>query len=158
MPRNDPRRYALAGAAAGVLWRAVEPALRRAFGHPYSDPELLTAFITRGPLQGPLDYLVQAGGGGAFGYVFARVGGRTARQAVGAVLAENALLLAVAPFVDRIHPDVRDGRWPPLAGNPRAAAVSVSGHLLYGLLLPALAGVKAGKADRSSVWRALRSR
>jgi hypothetical protein len=68
---------------------------------------------------------------------FARLGGRGTRRAIAAVLAENAALLALAPLIDRIHPDVRDGSWPPLAGNPRAAAVSVSGHLLYGLLLGA---------------------
>ena len=132
-------RYAVAGAAAGLGWRAVEPVLRRLFGHPYSDPELLTAFITRGVAQRPLDYLVQGTGGAAFGWTFARLGGRTTRQAVAASLGENALLLAAAGVVDRYHPDVRDGSWPPLAGNPRAAGVSVSGHLLYGVLLGMLA-------------------
>ena len=129
---------ALAGAVAGVAWRAVEPRLRRIFGHPYSDPELATAFITRGPLQVPLDYVVQAGGGAAFAVVFRRLGGRSTTQAVAATLAENAALLAASPLIDRIHPDVRDGTWPPLSGNPRAAGVSLSGHLFYALLLGAL--------------------
>jgi hypothetical protein len=132
------RRWAIAGAVAGVTWRAVEPTLRRVFGHPYSDPELLTAFITRGPLQPPLDYAVQASGGAAFAAVFVRLGGRSTRALLAAVLAENAALLAAAPLVDRIHPAVRDGSWPPLAGNARAAGVSVSGHVLYALLLAAL--------------------
>lgn len=136
---SDRRTWKLAGqgALAGIAWRAVEPALRRVFGHPYSDPELATAFVTRGPLQPLLDYLVQATGGAAFAVVFTRLGGRTARGAVAAVLAENAALLAASPLIDRIHPDVRDGTWPPLTGNPRAAAVSVSGHLIYALLLGA---------------------
>jgi hypothetical protein len=128
----------VAGAAAGLAWRAVEPALRRRFGHPYSDPELATAFVTRGPLQPLLDYAVQGTGGAAFAVCFTRLGGRSIRQALAAVLAENAALLAANPVVDRIHPDVRDGTWPPLTGNARAAAVSVSGHVLYGLLLGAL--------------------
>lgn len=136
--RKRPGQALLAGAAAGVLWRAAEPSLRRLFGHPYSDPELLTAFITRGPLQPALDYLTQAAGGAGFAYVLTRLGGRSTRAAVAATLAENAALLAASPLVDRIHPDVRDGSWPPLAGNPRAAAVSVSGHLLYALVLGAL--------------------
>jgi hypothetical protein len=118
--------YARAGLVSGILWRAAEPSLRRLFGHPYSDPELLTSFITRGRMQPPLDYCVQAAGGAAFGAVFA-------------VLGENAALLALSPVVDRFHPDVRDGSWPPLTGNLRAAAVSVSGHALYGLLLGLLA-------------------
>jgi hypothetical protein len=108
------------------------------FGHPYSDPELATAFVTRGRWQPLLDYAVQASGGAAFAECFTRLGGRSTRAALASVLAENALLLAAAPLVDRIHPDVRDGTWPPLSGNPRAAAVSVSGHVLYGLLLAAL--------------------
>jgi hypothetical protein len=129
------RSSAAAGLAAGLAWRAVEPQLRRLFGHPYSDPELLTSFITRGRLQPLLDYGVQGIGGATFGFAFARLGGRRTGQAVAATLGENIVLLALSPLVDRYHPDVRSGRWPPLTGNPRAAAVSVSGHLLYGLLL-----------------------
>ena len=137
-----PKRWKLpgqsvvvAGAASGIVWRAVEPALRRLFRNPYSDPELATAFVTRGRWQPPLDYAVQAAGGAAFAAVFTRLGGRTGRQLLAAVVAENALLLAASPLIDRIHPDVRDGTWPPLAWNPRATGVSVSGHLLFVLLL-----------------------
>ena len=151
------RRYALAGAVAGIAWRAAEPSLRRLFGHPYSDPELLTSFVTRGRAQVPLDYCVQALGGAGFGAAFARLGGRTTAQAVGASLTENALLLGVSPVIDRIHPDVRGGRWPPLTGNLRAIGVSASGHLLYGLLLGALARVMSGRAERRSRWRVPRS-
>jgi hypothetical protein len=132
------KRPVLAGALAGIVWRAVEPRLRRTFGHPYSDPELVTAFVTRRPAQVPLDYAVQAAGGGAFAVVLVRLGGRTTRAALGAALAENALVLACSPLIDRIHPAVRDGSWPPLTGNARAAAVSVSGHTLYGFLLGTL--------------------
>lgn len=106
----------------------MEPALRRAFGHPYSDPELATAFVTRGPWQVPLDYVVQAAGGAAFAVLFRR-------RIWPAILLENAALLAASPLVDRIHPSVRDGSWPPLTGNARAAAVSVSGHVLYAAIL-----------------------
>ena len=42
---DDLGRGAVAGAAAGVAWRAVEPSLRRLFGHPYSDAGLVTAFV-----------------------------------------------------------------------------------------------------------------
>lgn len=140
IPEQGPvRSYATAGMAAGIVWRALEPQLERLFGHPYSDPELVTAFVTRGRLQPLLDYCVQATGGAAFGAVFARLGGRSPAAAVAASLGENAAVLALSPLVDRYHPDVRSGRWPPLTGNPRAAAVSVSGHLLYGLLLGLLA-------------------
>jgi hypothetical protein len=128
----------LAGAAAGVAWRAVEPALRRAFGHPYSDPQLVTAFVTRGGLQPVLDYAVQAAGGALFAGVARRLDLCSTRRLVAAVAVENAVLLAASPLVDRVHPDVRDGTWPPLTGNARAAGVSVSGHLLFALTLGAL--------------------
>jgi hypothetical protein len=71
---------------------------------------------------------------------FVLLGGRTRRALFAAVLAENGLLLAASPLVDRIHPDVRDGSWPPLTGNFRAYGVSVSGHLLYAALLAAELG------------------
>jgi hypothetical protein len=145
-PRSSARSYAAAGLLAGLAWRAAEPQLRRLFGHPYSDPQLLTSFITRGRLQPLLDYCVQASGGAAFGFVFARLGGRRTAQAVAASLGENVVLLALWPLVDRYHPDVRSGRWPPLTGNPRAAAVSLSGHLLYGLLLGRVSELAAGRS------------
>ena len=94
-------------------------------------------------MQPLLDYCVQGVGGATFGFVFARLGGRRTTQAVAATLGENALLLALSPLVDRYHPDVRSGRWPPLTGNPRAAAVSVSGHVIYGVLLGLLAPTRA---------------
>jgi hypothetical protein len=128
------RSTAVAGAAAGIAWRAAEPGLRRLFGHPYSDPQLVTAFVTRGRAQPVLDYCVQAAGGAGFAVAFTRLGGRGTSRAVAAVLAENVVLLLLSPLIDRWHPDVRDGTWPPLTGNPRAAGVSISGHLLYGLL------------------------
>jgi hypothetical protein len=129
------RRYAVAGALAGVVWRGVEPGLRRVFGHPYSDAQIVTAFVTRGPAQPVLDYSVQACGGAAFGALFARLGGREPVAATVAALAENVALMPLFPVIDRVHPDVRDGTWPPLTANPRAAAVSLSGHAVFGVLL-----------------------
>jgi len=73
---------------------------------------------------------------------FDRLGGTSARALLLATLVENAALLAASPLIDRIHPAVRDGSWPPLTGNPRAAAVSVSGHLLYAGILGALLSQK----------------
>jgi hypothetical protein len=139
---SPERRYAAAGALAGVVWLTAEPLLRRLFGHPYSDPQLATAFVTRGRAQKILDYALQASGGAAYGAIFARLGGRTAAQATVGVVAENLALMATFPLFDRYHPAVRDGSWPRLTGNPRAAAVSLSGHVLFGLLLGAFAHEK----------------
>jgi hypothetical protein len=48
------RSCAAAGLVAGLAWRAAEPRLRRLFGQRYSDPQLLTSFITRGRYLGRL--------------------------------------------------------------------------------------------------------
>jgi uncharacterized protein YndB with AHSA1/START domain len=129
------KRYALAGAVAAVIWCRLEPLLCRIFGHPYSDSELVTGFVTRGRMQRPLDYALQATGGALFGGIFAHFGGRTARQGATAALIENTPLIPLLPLIDRYHPYVRDGEWPPVSDNARAAAASFSGHALFGLLL-----------------------
>jgi uncharacterized protein YndB with AHSA1/START domain len=146
MDRRLMHRYAAAGALAAVVWRAVEPLLRRIFGHPYSDPELITAFVATGRTRRVLDYVVQATGGVLFGSLFARFGGRTSRQAVATAMVENTALFPLLPVMDRYHPEVRSGNWPPLSRSPRAVAVSYSGHILFGLLLGWLArpGVVGG--------------
>jgi hypothetical protein len=40
--------------------------------------------------------------------------------------------------VDRLHPDRRDGTWPPLLTNRRIAAQEVAGHAVFGAVLGAL--------------------
>jgi uncharacterized protein YndB with AHSA1/START domain len=149
-PSSIVRRYAVAGALASVIWCRVEPLLRRIFGHPYSDPALVTAFITRGRAQRVLDYALQATGGALFGGLFAHLGGRTARQGVKAALVENTPLIPLLPLIDRYHPYVRDGEWPPVSKSPRAAAVSFSGHALFGLLLGLLGRVLSGQAAQAA--------
>src|SRR4051794_16502487 len=148
------RRYAVAGAVASIVWCRVEPLLRRIFGHPYSDPGLMTALVARGRTQRVLDYAVQAIGGALFGGLFAHFGGRTARQGVKAALVENSPLVPLLPLIDRYHPYVRDGKWPPVSRSPRAAAVSFSGHALFGLLLGVFGRVVSGQPEeRASVAR-----
>jgi uncharacterized protein YndB with AHSA1/START domain len=148
------KRYALAGAVASVIWCRAEPLLRRIFRHPYSDPQLLTALVTRGRLQRPLDYALQASAGAVFGGLFAHFGGRTARQAAAAAVVENSPLIPLLPLIDRYHPYVQDGEWPPVSDNARAAAVSFSGHALFGLLLGLFGRVISDRAgERPPVSR-----
>jgi hypothetical protein len=42
-------------------------------------------------------------------------------------------------IVDRIHPDRRDGTWPPLVRSSRVAVQEVVGHAIFGAVLGALA-------------------
>jgi hypothetical protein len=81
---------------------------------------------------------VHLANGALFGVAFDRLGGRGVRSAVVAAQAENALLWPGMLIVDRIHPDVRDGNWPPLARDPRVIAQEVAGHLVFGVVLGAL--------------------
>jgi hypothetical protein len=60
------------------------------------------------------------------------------RQGVIAAEAENAALWPLVSVLDRIHPDVRSGVWPPLAREPHAAAQEVLGHAVFGAVMGAL--------------------
>src|SRR3954452_10905275 len=148
------RRYAAAGVVASVIWCRAEPFLRRIFGHPYSDPRLVTALVARGRTQRALDYALQASGGAVFGGLFAHFGGRKGRQGVQAGLVENAPLLPLLPLIDRYHPYVRSGQWPSVSRSPRAAAVSFSGHALFGLLLGLLGRAMSARAGQAQSGRA----
>jgi len=135
---DERARGAAAGAAAAVFWAAAEPALKRAFRTPYSDTEAISAFVTRGPLQPLAGIAIHTANGAAFGYLFVRLGGRGVRQGLVAALAENTLLWPLTGILDRIHPDRRDGGWPPILTSPRAFASATAGHALFGVALGAL--------------------
>ena len=128
-------RGAAAGAAAAAIWTACDPAFKHVFGTPYSDAELLSAYVTRGRLQPLVSVVVHATNGAAFGWAFARLGGRGVRDGVTMALAENTLLWPVMAVFDRTHPDVRDGTWPKLFANPRVFAQATAAHVFFGALL-----------------------
>ena len=46
-------------------------------------------------------------------------------------------------LVDRFHPTVRSGEWPPVFRDPRAFSHSVLGHLVFGATLGALTSTSA---------------
>ena len=83
---------AAAGALAAAVWRTCDPLLKRAFGTPYADAELLGPFVTRGPLEPLVDLAAHCATGAVFGHIFEHFGGRGVRQGVAAALAENTLL------------------------------------------------------------------
>jgi len=133
-----PLRGALAGAAAATAWQGCDPLLKRAFGTPYVDAELIGPFITRGPLQPFVNFATHVTAGAVFGHLFERFGGRGARRGITVALVENTVLWPGMLVVDRIHPSVRDGTWPPLFANRRAFASATAGHALFGALLGVL--------------------
>jgi hypothetical protein len=128
-------RGALAGAAAAAVWAAAEPPARRLFGTEYGDVRLIGRFFTRGRLAVPLGLAVHVANGAVFGALFERLGGRGPAQAVLVAQAENALLWPGLAVVDRVHPDRRSGRLPPLLVNGRVFAQEVATHALFGVVL-----------------------
>jgi hypothetical protein len=135
-------RGAATGALAAAVWQACDPLLKRAFGTPYADAELLGPFITRGRHEWLANLVTHAAAGAGFGFVFERLGGRGVRQGVAAALVENTVLWPGVAVFDVIHPKRRDGTWPRLLTSPRAFAAASAGHALFGALLGA--GVAAG--------------
>jgi hypothetical protein len=135
VPVNRVARGAIVGSAAGVVWKALEPLLQRAFDSPYSDAGIASRFVTPEPWAA---YVTQAIGGATFGGLFARFGGRGVDQAVTAALVENTVLWPLVWVAQRWHPDVKAGRWPKPFADPGSIGVSFAGHALYGVLLGAM--------------------
>jgi hypothetical protein len=129
---------AAAGALAAAAWAASEPVLQRVFRTPYSDVRLLGRFVTRGRAWPAAGVAVHVANGAVFGAAFERAGLRGVKAGALAAQAENAALWPAMALVDRIHPDRRDGTWPPLARSPRVAVYELLAHALFGAVLGAL--------------------
>lgn len=128
-------RGALAGAIAAGIWNAYDPLLKRAFGTPYADSEVLGPFITQGRYEWLANLVTHMAGGAAFGYAFERLGGRGVRAGVAAAIGENTVLWPAIGLLEPIHPKRKSGEWPPLLTNGRAFASATVGHAIFGVLL-----------------------
>ena len=135
---NDATRGGIAGAAAAGVWALYDPLLKRVFGSPYADSEVVGPFITQGRLEPAANVVTHVANGFAFGWLFARLGGRGVKSGVAAAVAENTAFWPVTAVLDRIHPKRKDGEWPPLVTNPRAFAQATTAHALFGALLGVL--------------------
>lgn len=131
-------RGAAAGAVAAAVWAAAEPALQQLGGTSFGDVRLLGRVVTRGRAWPVAGTALHVANGALFGAAFARAGLRGVKAGVVAAQLENAALWPAMAFVDRLHPDRRDGTWPPLARNPRIALQEVASHALFGAVLGAL--------------------
>ena len=136
------RRSALAGAAAALVWAAVEPLDRRLFRCDYSDVAMLGKAVTRGPLWPVAGLAVHATNGAVFGLAFhearARVRRGPVRLGVQLALAENLALFPLAPLIDRFHPARGEPGVAQLA-TARGFAQATVRHALFGALLGRLA-------------------
>lgn len=127
-----------AGVVAAAVWAAGEPVLRRLARTPYSDVRLLGRTLTRRrgwPVAGVALHLAN---GAVFGAAFARLGLAGPRAGIVAAELENLALWPTLVLADRVHPDRRDGSWPPLVRNPRVAAYEIAVHALFGSVLGSL--------------------
>ncbi len=136
--RGRTLRAALAGAAAAGAWAAAEPALRRATGGYHSQARLIGGLVAPRGRWREAGIAVHLANGAMFGVAFDRLGLAGAGAGIVAAEAENALLWPLTAVLDRVHPDVRAGTWPPMARNPHAFAQEVLGHAVFGAVLGVL--------------------
>jgi hypothetical protein len=135
-------RAALAGAAAALVWGALEPIDKRIFHNDYSDVAVLGKLVTRTrswPIAGIAFHAVN---GAVFGIAFEGVRRHTTvpprRLAVALALGEHLALFPLSYLVDRVHP----ARGEPGVGelfNPRGFAQATARHALFGAVLGRLA-------------------
>jgi len=130
-----PFRGAAAGVIAAAVWAAGEPALRRLARTPYSDVRLLGRLATSGRAWPAAGLALHLANGALFGASFSRLGLRGVRAGVVAAELENLALWPTLLVVDRIHPDRRNGNWPPLIRDRRVAAYEIAAHALFGSVL-----------------------
>ena len=117
------------------MWAAAEPLLRRALGTRYSDVRLLGRMATRGSSWPVAGLAWHCANGALFGIAFDRLGGSGWKRGVIAAELENVALWPLAVLVDRYHPDVREGRLPPIARDARVFAQEVAAHAIFGAVL-----------------------
>jgi hypothetical protein len=131
-------RAAVAGSVAAGAWAAAEPLLRRATGGYHSQARLIGGLVAPDGDGRAVGMAVHLGNGAMFGVAFERLGGGGGCRGVIAAETENALLWPLTVVLDRLHPDVRSGVWPPMARNRHAFAQEVLGHAVFGAVLGGL--------------------
>jgi hypothetical protein len=138
-----PRLRAIgAGAAAALVWGALEPLDRRLFRHDYSDVAVLGKAFTQGPAWWPLGFAIHALNGAIFGAVYYEIARRVSRDrrrlALELALLEHLILFPTGKLVDRHHPARGKPGVVRLFGVPAFGQATVR-HAVFGKLLGALA-------------------
>jgi hypothetical protein len=138
-----PRLRAIgAGAAAALVWAALEPLDRRLFRHDYSDVAVLGKAFTRGPAWRPLGVALHALNGAIFGAVYYEISRRVSRDprrlALDLALLEHLTLFPTGRLVDRFHPARGEPGVERLFSLPAFGQATIR-HALFGKLLGALA-------------------
>ena len=92
-------------------------------------------FLVAIPLMFAIGLALHVANGAVFGAAFERLGLQGVKAGVVAAEVENTLLWPTMAIFDRIHPDRRDGTWPPLVSDARVAVQEVVGHAIFGAVL-----------------------
>lgn len=134
-----PRLRAIgAGAAAALVWGALEPIDRRFFRHDYSDVAVLGKAFTQGPGWRPLGFAMHALNGAIFGLVYHEIARRVSkdprRLAFELALLEHLALFPAGRLVDRYHPAKGEPGVVRLFSLPAFGQATVR-HALFGKLL-----------------------
>jgi hypothetical protein len=133
---------ALAGAAAALLWGALEPIDVRVFRNDYSDVAVLGKLVTRTSAWPVVGLALHVVNGALLGVVFDEVRRRTSlpprRLALGLALAEHLALFPLSYLVDRTHP-ARGEPGVRQLFNRRGLAQATVRHALFGAVLGRLA-------------------
>lgn len=134
-----PRLKAVAaGAAAALVWGALEPLDRRLFRHDYSDVAVLGKAFTQGPGWRPLGFAIHALNGAIFGAVYYEIATRVSRDprrlALDLALLEHLTLFPTGQLVDRYHPARGEPGVERLFSLPAFGQATIR-HALFGVLL-----------------------
>jgi hypothetical protein len=131
-------KAALAGAAAALVWGALEPIDKRVFRNDYSDVVVLGKLVTRSRAWPIAGFALHALNGAAFGIAFDQARRRTSlpprRLALALALAEHLALFPLSHLIDRRHP----ARGEPGVGelfNRRGFAQATARHAVFGAVL-----------------------
>jgi hypothetical protein len=128
------RRAAKAGAAATLVWAALEPFDQRLFRHDYSDVAVLGKFVTRSRAWPLVGLAVHAANGAVFGLVAEELRRRRSIGPVRLALLEHAALFPLGYVVDRTHPSRGTRGLAPLF-TIRAFAQATVRHIVFGAVL-----------------------
>ena len=150
-------RGALAGAAAALVWAAVEPLDQRLLRHDYSDVAVLGKAITRSrawPLVGAAFHALN---GAVFGVAYVEVRRRRRVKAVQLALAEHTILFPLGYLVDRMHPARGEHGVARMFSVP-AFVQATARHALFGAVLERLSRSREDPAGQEAGEEQLQAR
>jgi hypothetical protein len=128
------RRAAAAGAAATLVWAAIEPIDKRLFRHDYSDVAVLGKLVTRTRAWPFVGLAAHLANGAAFGLAADELRRRRAIGPLRLALVEHTVLFPLGYVADRIHPARGQAGVAPLF-SVRAFGQATLRHAVFGAVL-----------------------